>query len=134
LRKAVDPIALQGGHASYSSSLGVTSIPSVIGLGATFSYLSTIGLELIASHNAALRNRLFPGLHDVPKMVPKNWMNGIRDSTHLFNTNQDVDVLLAALKRELALASRLRRAELLIQGRCGQFCGARFFADSLITA
>ena len=36
------------------------------------------------------------------KMVPKNWLNGIRVSTHLFNTEQDVDRLIAALKSELA--------------------------------
>ena len=36
------------------------------------------------------------------KMVPKNWMNGIRVSTHLFNTEHDVDVLVSALGTELA--------------------------------
>lgn len=36
------------------------------------------------------------------KVVPKNWMNGIRVSTHLFNTEQDVDALVAALRTELA--------------------------------
>ena len=36
------------------------------------------------------------------KVVPKNWLNGNRASTHLFNTEQDVDALVAALKRELA--------------------------------
>jgi selenocysteine lyase/cysteine desulfurase len=36
------------------------------------------------------------------KMVPKNWLNGIRVSTHLFNTEQEVDSLIAALKSELA--------------------------------
>ena len=144
LGKTVDPIALEGGRASYSSSSGVTSIPSVIGLGAAFSYASTTGLDRIASHNLALRNRLFGALHDVPnvqvvsasagalatalltfrlpdghesrafqtlmrekhhielKMVPKNWMNGIRVSTHLFNTEHDVDVLVSALRSELA--------------------------------
>ena len=41
--------------------------------------------------------------HDIElKMVPKNWFNGIRASTHLFNTEQDVDTLIATLKNELA--------------------------------
>jgi selenocysteine lyase/cysteine desulfurase len=36
------------------------------------------------------------------KVVPKNWFNGNRVSTHLFNSEQDVDQLVAALKIELA--------------------------------
>ena len=36
------------------------------------------------------------------KVVPKNWLNGNRVSTHLFNTEQDVDTLISALKVELA--------------------------------
>ena len=36
------------------------------------------------------------------KVVPKNWLNGNRVSTHLFNTEQDVDALVTALKAELA--------------------------------
>jgi selenocysteine lyase/cysteine desulfurase len=35
------------------------------------------------------------------KVVPKNWFNGIRVSTHLFNTEQEVDALVAALQAEL---------------------------------
>ncbi len=144
LGKAVEPVALEGGRASYSNSSGVSSIPSVVALGSAFAYVSAIGLDRIASHNAVLRNRLYAALRDVPKIqvvsappgplatalltfrlpdsresaafqammrekhhielkvVPKNWMNGIRVSTHLFNTERDVDVLVAALKSELA--------------------------------
>lgn len=144
LGSSIDPIALQGGRASYSASSGVTSIPSVIGLGAALMYLSSIGLGAIETHDLALRNRLFLALQGVPrlrvvsaapgplasalltfrlpdgiesgafqavmrekhrielKVVPKNWMNGIRVSTHLFNTEQDVDALVAALRSELA--------------------------------
>jgi selenocysteine lyase/cysteine desulfurase len=144
LGKAIDPIALQGGRAAYSQSSGVSSIPSVLGLGAAFGYLSAIGLGRIETHNLALRDRLFAALQDVPKLrvvsappgplasplltctlpdsiesgafqrrmrdkrhielkvVPKNWLNGIRASTHLFNTEQDVDALVAAMKAELA--------------------------------
>jgi len=36
------------------------------------------------------------------KVVPKNWLNGNRVSIHLFNTEQDVDALVAALRAELA--------------------------------
>jgi len=36
------------------------------------------------------------------KVVPSNWLNGNRISTHLFNTEQDVDALVTALKAELA--------------------------------
>ncbi len=36
------------------------------------------------------------------KVVPKNWFNGNRVSMHLFNSEQDVDVLVSALKGELA--------------------------------
>lgn len=144
LGKKVDPIALQAGRASYSGSSGVSSIPSVIGLGAALDYELAIGLERIEAHNLALRNRLFAALKGVPKLrvvsappgplasalltyklpddiesrvfqqrmrdkhnielkvVPKNWLNGNRVSTHLFNSEQDVDALVIALKAELA--------------------------------
>ena len=36
------------------------------------------------------------------KVVPTNWFNGQRISTHLFNSTQEVDRLVDALKRELA--------------------------------
>jgi selenocysteine lyase/cysteine desulfurase len=35
------------------------------------------------------------------KVVPANWLNGLRISTHLFNTEQQVDRLVAALRHEL---------------------------------
>ncbi|HMV32651.1 MAG TPA: hypothetical protein PKA50_11070, partial [Gemmatimonadales bacterium] len=35
------------------------------------------------------------------KVVPGNWFNGQRISTHLFNTEADVDALLGALAVEL---------------------------------
>jgi selenocysteine lyase/cysteine desulfurase len=37
----------------------------------------------------------------VVKVVPRNWLNGNRISTHLFNTDADVDALVGALKREV---------------------------------
>jgi selenocysteine lyase/cysteine desulfurase len=144
LENRVDPISLQGGRAAYSDSSGVSSICSILGLGAAFDYLSAIGAGRIETHNLALRNRLFAALQEVPRLrvvsalpgplasplltytlpdaiesdafrkrmsdkhrivlktVPKNWLNGQRVSTHLFNTEQDVDSLVEALKIELA--------------------------------
>jgi selenocysteine lyase/cysteine desulfurase len=144
LQAMIEPIALEAGRASYSASSGVASIPSVIGMGAAFDYVSAIGLNRIEAHNLALRNRLYAALQGVPtlqvvsappgalasalltyrlpddidsrgfqqmmrekhnielKVVPKNWFNGNRVSTHLFNSEQDVDQLVAALKIELA--------------------------------
>ena len=140
----VDLVSAAPNHAAYGDGTGVTSIPSVLGLGAAVEYVTGIGMERIETHNLGLRNHLFAALQDVPKvrvmsapagplasglvtftlpaeresrafqltmrekhnvelkMVPKNWLNGIRVSTHLFNTEQDVDRLIAALKRELA--------------------------------
>ena len=49
-----------------------------------------------------LYERLLKKHQVVVKVVPDNWMNGQRISTHLFNTEQDVDALLAALRVELA--------------------------------
>ena len=37
----------------------------------------------------------------VVKVVPTNWLNGNRVSTHLFNTEHDVDALIGALNTEL---------------------------------
>ena len=143
LGSVVDPIALQGGRLAYSNSSGVTSIPSVIGLGAAIDYLNAIGMPRIEAQNLALRNRLYSGLQSVPKLrvvssaagalasplltyalpdtiesgefrdrmrakhhielkgVPKQWLNGNRVSTHLFNTEAEVDSLITALRAEL---------------------------------
>jgi len=49
-----------------------------------------------------LHNRLLNTHRVVVKVVPGNWFNGQRISTHLFNTEDDVDRLVAALRRELA--------------------------------
>ena len=143
LENRVDPISLQGGRAAYSSSSGVSSVCSILGLGAAFDYMSTIGAGRIETHNLALRNRLFAALQEVPRLsvvsappgplasplltytfpdviesdmfrkrmsekykielktVPKDWLNGHRVSTHLFNTEWDVNRLVEALKIEL---------------------------------
>ena len=139
----VDPIQLQAGRAAYSASSGVTSLPSVLGLGAAIGYVEAIGIGASEAHNLRLRERVRAGLARLPrvmlvgapdgpqatplvsyrlppaveahrlyqallerhqvmvKVVPGNWFNGQRISTHLFNTEADVDALLEALAAEL---------------------------------
>ena len=140
----VDPISLQGGRLAYSTSSGVASLPSVIGLGAAIDYVREVGIDRVERHNLMLRDRLYARLALVPKLevvsappgalasplltyrlpaefesaafhqrmydryrirlkvVPKEWLNGHRVSTHLFNTEAEVDALVAALGAELA--------------------------------
>ncbi|MDP9050299.1 MAG: aminotransferase class V-fold PLP-dependent enzyme, partial [Acidobacteriota bacterium] len=68
LGNSIDPIALQSGRAAYSDSSGVSSVYSILGLGAAFDYISAIGSSRIEAHNLALRNRLYAALQDVPKL------------------------------------------------------------------
>jgi selenocysteine lyase/cysteine desulfurase len=68
LGKTVDPIALQAGRAAYSDSSGVSSSPSIIGLGAAIDYHVKPGMNRIETHNLGLRNRLYGALRDVPKL------------------------------------------------------------------
>ena len=49
-----------------------------------------------------LRARLYEKHRVYVKVVPANFLNGQRISTHLFNTDEDVDRLHAALRAELA--------------------------------
>ena len=49
-----------------------------------------------------LYERLYRRHHVVVKVVPSQWFNGHRISTHLFNTPDDVDALIRALRTELA--------------------------------
>jgi len=49
-----------------------------------------------------LYERLYRRHNVVVKVVPSQWFNGHRISTHLFNTTEDVDALSAALKTELS--------------------------------
>jgi selenocysteine lyase/cysteine desulfurase len=51
--------------------------------------------------SADLHERLQRRHQVVVKVVPGQWMNGVRLSTHLFNTTDDVDACAAALKAEL---------------------------------
>jgi selenocysteine lyase/cysteine desulfurase len=51
-----------------------------------------------------LANALSDNHSVIVKTVPKRWLNGIRLSTHVFNTEQQVDALVNALEVELAKA------------------------------
>jgi selenocysteine lyase/cysteine desulfurase len=51
--------------------------------------------------SGALHDRLRQKYNMVVKVVPANWFNGNRISTHLFNTEEEVDELAAALRVEL---------------------------------
>jgi selenocysteine lyase/cysteine desulfurase len=144
LGTTIDPISLQGGRLAYSTSSGVASLPSVLGLGAAIDYVAEVGIDGVERYDLELRNRLYAGLQSVPKLRvvsppagplasplltyalpndyesaafqalmrvkhkiqlkvgPKVWLNGNRGSTHLFNTEAQVDALVAALKIELA--------------------------------
>jgi len=60
------------------------------------SYVLPDRVDALTLHNA------FRERHNVVvKVVPTNWFNGHRISTHLFNTESDVDALVAALRSEL---------------------------------
>ena len=48
-----------------------------------------------------LYQRLYQRHKVVVKVVPAQWFNGHRISTHLFNTEEDVEALIAALETEL---------------------------------
>ncbi len=48
------------------------------------------------------QQKLHKDHHIYVKVVPGNWFNGQRISTHLFNSEQDVDALLTALRKALA--------------------------------
>jgi selenocysteine lyase/cysteine desulfurase len=52
--------------------------------------------------SGAFQNRMHAKHNIRLKVVPRNWGNGLRVSHHLFNSEQHVDALAAALKAELA--------------------------------
>lgn len=52
--------------------------------------------------SGAMHERLREKHNVEVKVVPGNWFNGTRISTHLFNTEEDVDALVHALRVELA--------------------------------
>ena len=61
-----------------------------------------LSYRLPEQHKAGtLHTRLREQHHVEVKVVPGNWFNGHRISTHLFNTEQDVDTFVRALSAEL---------------------------------
>jgi selenocysteine lyase/cysteine desulfurase len=139
----VQIITLEDGHAAYTHSTGVSSIPSVHGLGAAIDYMTAIGIPQVLAYNLELHKRAHAGLSTIKKLrvvspadgplvspmltyvlppeipasdlgarlyknhqieikgVPPRWLNGHRVSTHIFNSAEDVDRLVAALEQEL---------------------------------
>jgi selenocysteine lyase/cysteine desulfurase len=84
---------------------GLSHIPRVrlmsVSGGAMASPMVSYSLpDTVKAHD--LYDRLLTKHRVVVKVVPGNWFNGHRISTHLFNTARDVDTLLAALHAELA--------------------------------
>lgn len=63
----IDPIVLEDGHAAYSASSGVGSIPSVMGLGAALELAEKTGMDRIERHGIALRDSLYRALSSVPR-------------------------------------------------------------------
>jgi selenocysteine lyase/cysteine desulfurase len=49
-----------------------------------------------------LRLRLQERHRVVVRGIPPEWFNGLRFSTHIFNTEEEVDSAVAALRAELA--------------------------------
>lgn len=84
---------------------GLLSIPSVAVVGPPAGPQSSplVTFELPDTRDSKeLRIRLLEAHHMVVKTVPKEWMNGIRLSTHAFNTESEVDAVLEVLRKELA--------------------------------
>lgn len=50
---------------------------------------------------SALRERLRTNHHIIVKVVPKNFFNGLRISTHVFNNQRDIAAVVAALRQEI---------------------------------
>ena len=62
-----------------------------------------VTFELPDGHDSgAFRGRLLEAHRMVVKTVPKRWMNGIRFSMHVFNTEDEVDAVLEVVRSELA--------------------------------
>lgn len=125
-----------------ASEYGTRNTPQVIGLGAAFDFLSTIGMEMIVGHGAFLARRLrdgLSGLQDVEVLTPIGasaailtfrlpvaggdpweWCDrlrrdhgfrlrpvgeaglaAVRASTHVFNSEEEVDRLIEVIEKQL---------------------------------
>ena len=113
LGAAIDSLTARGTRATESKATGlrnqvVTALRSVPRLtivspppGPTATPIVTYRIP-DAVDSAALVTALRDKHHVIVKQVPKTWLNGIRVSTHIFNSKDDVDQLTRALRAELA--------------------------------
>ncbi len=60
--EAIQPVQLEDGHRFDSNSTGVGCLPLAIGLGVAAEAMRKRGLEVVAAHNLALRDRAYEGL------------------------------------------------------------------------
>ena len=79
--------------ATNGCAVGVGSIPLVAGLGAA--------IEAMTATSMAVRLAIARRHGVILKTVEKRWFNGLRISTHIFNTEADVDRALAAIAEEV---------------------------------
>lgn len=60
--EAIQPVQLEDGPRFVSNATGVGCLPLAIGLGAAAEAMRKRGIEEVAAHNLALRNRAYEGL------------------------------------------------------------------------
>jgi len=89
-------------HRFYEGLLGIPAVSVVSAPGGPLSS-PLVTFELPDSRDSGeFRVRLLNAHRMVVKTVPKQWMNGIRLSTHVFNTQAEVDAVLEVVRAELA--------------------------------
>jgi selenocysteine lyase/cysteine desulfurase len=64
--EVIQPVQLEDGHRFVSNSTGVGCLPLAIGLGAAAEAMRKRGVERVAAHNMALRDRAYEGLARLP--------------------------------------------------------------------
>jgi selenocysteine lyase/cysteine desulfurase len=68
LGSAIQPVHLEGGPLVQSPSTGVANIPAVIGLGVAIEQLQLAGAIAVEAKVIDLRNRIYQGMLDIPKI------------------------------------------------------------------
>lgn len=63
------PVQLEDGHRFVSNATGVGCLPLAIGLGAAAAAMRQRGVEKVAAHNMALRDRAYEGLARIPGLT-----------------------------------------------------------------
>lgn len=64
----IQPVQLEDGHRFVSNATGVGCLPLAIGLGAAAEAMRKRGMERVAAHNIALRDRAYEGLARLPEL------------------------------------------------------------------